>query len=56
MAQKRSEVWHKCLANLPPLTDAMLDELIARKKAVEVKSQRGYKFFLEGYVHDFEGK
>lgn len=56
LTEKSSEVWHLCLSSLPEFSSVILEEFIDSNKATKVKSDRGYKFFLEGYVHQFEGR
>jgi len=43
------------LTVLPHLDANELDKFIEKERVVKETSIRGYRFFLEGYVHDVEG-
>ena len=47
-------LWHRHLGRVPTFTGAMLDDIVARNS--KTTSDRGYTFFIEGYVHDFKGE
>ena len=49
-------VWHSNLQNLPPFSWARVESFVKINSEVQVTSERGYKFFLEGYIHDFQGE
>ena len=51
-----TKFWHKYLGRLPTFRCGELEKHILENKAVKVTSEKGYKFFLEGYIHDFEGR
>ena len=51
----KSEMWQSYLFDLPPLSDTMIDYFIKGRKAVQVTSEKTYKFYLEGYIHSVEG-
>ena len=48
--------WHKDIRNIPRFSGSDLDQFVQENKKVKVSSDRGYKFFLEGYVHDIFGE
>jgi len=48
--------WHTNLKVLPHLQAEVIDNFISANNVVKETSIRGYKFFLEGFVHDVEGK
>ena len=47
--------WHINLRVLPRLCAEGVEQFITQYRVVKETSVRGYKFFLEGYVHDVEG-
>ena len=49
-------VWHRDLSSLPCLSGKAVDDFVKLQSIAQVTSVRAYKFFLENYVHDFEGK
>ena len=48
--------WHKNLRVVPRFTAADLETFISGKSVVPVTSTRGYKFFIEKYIFDYEGE
>ena len=50
------DCWHKNLTVLPRLSADGYDHFIEKHQVVKETTVRGYKFFLESYVHDVEGK
>ena len=56
METVKRDLWHKNLSILPVLPAGFIESFVEQQKTVAVTSERGYKFFLEGFVHDFEGK
>lgn len=56
MEVTKRELWHQNLSVLPVLPANFIELFTDQQKAVAVTSNRAYKFFIEGYVHKFEGK
>ena len=50
-----SDVWHTTLSVLPFISDDTLDKFVWKQSIAKETSIRGYKFFLENYIHKFEG-
>ncbi len=49
--------WTKSLSDVPPLTQSVVDEWAnGTAKIPRAKQQKGYSNFIEGYVHNVEGK
>jgi hypothetical protein len=49
-----SRFWHKNLNHLPPISFSDVEKF--RSQTVPSTSKRAYKFFLESYIHEFEGE
>jgi hypothetical protein len=47
--------WGKNLRNLPVVSGEVMDNFVQKQSLAKETSLRGYKFFLESYVHEFEG-
>ena len=54
MEATKRDLWHKNF--LPELPASFIESLLKQQKTVAVTSDKAYKFFIEGYVHEFEGK
>ena len=48
-------VWHKSLRNITVISGENLDKFVNKQGVGKQTSVRGYKFFLEGYIHNVEG-
>ena len=55
MADVTSSVWHSDLSCLPIISGETVDEFIKLHCIASETSVRGYSFFREQYVHNFEG-
>lgn len=53
--KKNQYVWTKSLKSLPLLTDGIVETFIDRTSCASVTATRAYKFFMESYIHDYEG-
>jgi hypothetical protein len=47
--------WGKNLQNLPVVSREVMDNFVKKQSLAKATSLRGYKFFLESYIHDVEG-
>ena len=47
--------WSTLLSVLPKLTGEAVDQFVKKQCVAKETSVRGYKFFLESYVHDVAG-
>jgi len=47
--------WHKTVGIIPFISGSIIDEFVKKQSLAEETSVRGYKFFLESYIHDAEG-
>jgi hypothetical protein len=48
--------WHLNLSVLPKLTGETVDKFVSQQSVAKETSNRGYKFYLESYIHDVQGK
>jgi len=48
--------WHTNLNVLSHLEAQLIDDFVSVNNVVKETSIGGYKFFLEGFVHDVKGK
>jgi len=55
MAVVNSSVSHSDLSCLPIISGETIDKFIKLHCIANDTSVRGYSFFLEQYIHDFEG-
>ena len=51
-----SEFWHRNLVDIPSFANTFIEKMASENLPVKVTSTRGYKFFHESYIHDFEDK
>ena len=49
-------MWHGGLSVLPTISGGEVDRIVNLQSVLRETSVRGYKFFLEQYIHDVEGK
>lgn len=49
-------MWHTNIYVLPVLTGETVDNFVRKQSLAQETSARGYKFHVEDYIHDFEGK
>ena len=50
-------IWSKNLENLPQITQAAVDNWANEEASIPgAKQQKGCSNFVEGYIHDVEGK
>jgi hypothetical protein len=54
MANVNSSVWHGDLSCLPIISGGTVDKFIELHYIANNTSVRGYSFFREQYMHDFE--
>jgi hypothetical protein len=47
--------WHTNLTVLPDVTFSFIENFYTTNCRVQSTSQKAYKFFIEAYIHDFEG-
>lgn len=47
--------WHEDLSCLPNISGITIEVFINLQCVAKETSIRGYKFFSEGYIHDFQG-
>ena len=47
--------WHKNLTVLPVISAAAVERFISTENVVKETTIRGYKFFVESYIHNVEG-
>jgi hypothetical protein len=47
--------WSTLLSLLPAITGVTVDEFVRQQAIAKETSIRGYKFFLESYIHDVQG-
>ena len=50
-----SDVWRATLSVQPFISGDTLDKFVSKQSATKETSKRGYKFFFENYIHEFEG-
>ena len=48
--------WHSSLSVLPKISGDAVDRFVSLQAIAQETSLRGYKFFLESYIHDVKGK
>ena len=48
--------WHTSLKVLPRISGETVKYFVSQQYVAIQASVRGYKFFLEGYIHDVQGK
>ena len=56
MEATKRDIWHTNLRVIPALSAGFIEALIKQRKAVAVTSDKGYLFFNDGFVDQFEGK
>lgn len=49
-------LWHSTLSILPHISGEAIDNFVSSENVVNETTIRGYKFFLENYIHDVQGK
>jgi hypothetical protein len=49
-------VWHTSLTALPNIPGDTVERFVSMPSVAKETSLRGYKFFLESYIHDVQGK
>jgi hypothetical protein len=49
-------VWHCDLGCLPDISGEAVDNFVKLQCITKETSVRGYKFFYERFIHEFEGK
>jgi hypothetical protein len=49
------ERWHTLLSVLPTLSGDSVDNFVKQQCVAKETSLRGYKFFVESYIHDVQG-
>ena len=47
--------WHTNLTVLPRLSGECVDNFVSQQSIAKETIIRGYKFFLENYIHDVQG-
>jgi hypothetical protein len=47
--------WSKRLINIPIISGEEMDNFVKKQAIAKETSLRGYKFFIENYIHDIEG-
>jgi hypothetical protein len=56
MKMPDSNLWHHDLSYLPNISGEAVDKCILLQCVAKETSVRGYKFFHEHFIHEFEGK
>lgn len=57
MAAAEAYVFSQSLKDLPSFTFGNVDRLVQMNSSTfKTKLDKGYKFFFEGYLHEYEGK
>jgi hypothetical protein len=47
--------WTTSLKYLPKMTISYVEEFVIRQKSPKSGLIKGYKFFCEGFIHEFQG-
>lgn len=50
-----ADVWHTDLSHFPTVCGQAVDDFVSMRCVANETGVRGYKFFLEQYIHDFQG-
>ena len=50
-----ADVWHTDLRKLPQISGKAVDDFVKLRCVANETGVRGYKFFLEQYIHDVTG-